>query len=156
MNTSPPSVVSAAARGVIRAWTVSEMIAAASPSFTSVSAYVASSALMARSLVATIPMPPARTAPATRVTTGLSSVAIWRCSATMRLAPSSMPVVVASVRSAPEQNTVPSWRISTTLASGSPSARSSRSASSVTSCCERAFRLCWESRVIVATASDAV
>ena len=43
LNTSPPRVVRAAARGFIRACTVSEMIAAARPSFTSVSAKVASS-----------------------------------------------------------------------------------------------------------------
>ena len=53
-------------------------------------------------------MPPARTAPETRVTTGLSRVAISRCSATMRSAPSSIPAVVASDRSAPEQKTFPS------------------------------------------------
>ena len=114
MNTSPPSVVSAAARGLIRACTVSEMIAAARPSLTSVRAYVASSALIARSLAATIPMPPARTAPEIRVTTGLSRVAISRCSATIRFAPSSIPTVVASERSAPEQKTFPSCRTSTT------------------------------------------
>ena len=142
MNTSPPSVVSAAARGFIRAWTVSEMIAAARPSFTSVRAYVASSALIATSLAATMPMPPARTAPAMRVTTGLSRVAISRCSATIRRAPSSMPTVVASDRSAPEQKTFPSWRTSTTFTVSSAFARSSRSNSSVTSCWDRALRLC--------------
>ena len=73
-NTSPPSVVSAAARGFIRWWTVSEMIAAARPSFTSVSANVASSAATAMSAAATMPMPPARTGPATSATTGLPIV----------------------------------------------------------------------------------
>jgi hypothetical protein len=118
-----------------------------------VRANVASSALIATSPAATIPMPPARTAPETRTTTGLPMVAISRCSTTMRFAPSSIPTVVASERSAPEQNTLPSWRTRTTFTSGSASARSSRSNSSVTSCRESALRLCGESSVIVATDS---
>ena len=63
LKTSPPRVVRAAARGFIRWWTVRLMIAAASPSLTSVSAKVASSALIAMSAAAMMPMPPARTAP---------------------------------------------------------------------------------------------
>ena len=73
LNTSPPRVVSAAARGFIRACTVSEMIAAANPSLTSVSAKVASSSAIAMSEAATMPMPPARTAPCTRTTTVCST-----------------------------------------------------------------------------------
>ena len=69
------------------------MIAAARPSFTSVSANVASSAAIAMSEAATIPMPPARTAPDTRITTGLSMVTISRCRSTIRRAPTSMPSV---------------------------------------------------------------
>ena len=91
------------------------MIAAARPSFTSVRAYVASSALMAMSLAATMPMPPARTAPDTRVTTGLSRVTMSRWRSTIRRAPSAIPTVVASDRSAPEQKTLPSCRTSTTF-----------------------------------------
>ncbi len=154
VNTSPPSVVSAAARGFIRWWTVSEMIAAASPSFTSVSANVASSAATAMSEAATIPIPPARTAPCRRVTTGLSMAAISRCRSTIRRAPTSMPSLDASARSAPEQNTLPSARIRTTRTDSSASAACRWPNSSVTSCRDRAFRLCWESKVIVATASS--
>ena len=62
-----------------------------------------------------MPMPPARTGPATSVTTGLSSVSSCRWRSTIAVAPSSMPPVVASLRSAPEQNTRPDERISTTL-----------------------------------------
>ena len=79
MKTSPPSAVSAAARWVRRGSTVSEMTAGARPSFTSVSANVASSAVSTMSDAATIPMPPARAAPATTVTTGLLRPTIVRC-----------------------------------------------------------------------------
>ena len=91
LNTSPPRVVRAAARGFIRWCTVRLMIAAARPSLTSVSAKVASSALIAMSAAAMMPMPPARTAPRFLVTTGLSSVAMRRCRSTIRRVPASMP-----------------------------------------------------------------
>ena len=131
------------------------MIAAASPSLTSVSAKVASSAAIAMSEAATMPIPPARTAPCSRVTTGLSIDTISRCSSTIRRAPSSMPPALASDRSAPEQKTLPSARISTTRTASSAAARSSPANSSVTSWRDSAFRLCWESSVRVATASAA-
>ena len=63
---------------------------------------------------ATMPMPPARTAPWTRATNGLGEATIRRCSSTMVRAPSSMPSPVASDRSAPEQNTLPAARTTTT------------------------------------------
>ncbi len=150
VNTSPPKVVRAAARGFMRAWTVSEMIAAARPSFTSVRAKVASSSAMTMSEAATIPIPPARTGPCTRVTTGLDMVAMRRWSATIRRAPTSMPSLAASARSAPEQNTGPAAVIATTRTSGSASAASSAAISSATSCRLKALRLCWLSRVMVA------
>ena len=62
-----------------------------------------------------------------------------------------MPWLVASDRSAPEQNTRPDDRITTTLAASSASADSSRSNSSVTSCRDSALRLCGLSSVMVAT-----
>ena len=153
VNTSPPRQVSAAAREVSRGSTVSEITAGARPSFTSVSANVVSSAAIAMSEAATMPMPPARTAPCSRVTTGLLSATIWRCMATIARAPSSMPSPEASDRSAPEQNTLPSARITTTFTSSSASAASRCANSSVTSCRDSALRLCGESRVIVATRS---
>ena len=88
---------------------------------------------MAMSLAATMPMPPARTAPCTRTTTGLAIVTISRWSSTIRRAPSSIPSAVASERSAPEQNTVPVARTSTTRTSASASAARRCSNSSVTS-----------------------
>ena len=102
---------------------------------------------------ATMPMPPARTAPSSSVTTGLGMVTIWRCSATIPFAPSSMPCEPASDRSAPEQNTVPDDADHHHARLVLASARPSRSNSSVTSCRESALRLCGESRVIVATSS---
>ena len=123
VKTSPPSAVSAAARWVSRGMTVSEMTAGARPSFTSVSAKVASSAVSTMSDAATIPMPPARAAPTTTVTTGLLSATIARCSATIARAPSSIGVVDASERSAPEQNTRPDDFSTTTRTSASWSAR---------------------------------
>ena len=133
--------------------TVSEMTAGVSPSFTSVRAKVASSAVSTMSDAATIPMPPARAAPATTVTTGLLSATMARCIATIARAPSSIGAVDASERSAPEQNTRPEDFSSTTRTSGSWSARANRSSSSVTSCRDSALRLCGESRVIVAIRS---
>ena len=52
------------------------------------------------------------------MTTGLSIVTIRRWSATIRRAPSAIPTVVASDRSAPEQKTLPSCRTSTTFTVG--------------------------------------
>ena len=100
-----------------------EITAAARPSFTSVSAKVASSAAIATSLAATIPSPPARTGPASLVTTGLGWATIARCIATTAGAVSAMPTVVASARSAPEQKTRPDDSINTTVASRSSAAR---------------------------------
>ena len=146
--------VSDAERSVIRGSTESEIAAAARPSRTSVNAYVASNALTAMSAAATMPMPPARTLPCTRATTGLGSVAIRRCSSTIWDAVCSMPSALASARSAPEQNVRPSARISTTLTSASASARASPSYTSWTSRRESALRLCWESRTTEATWSS--
>src|SRR6478609_2256604 len=129
------------------------MIAAARPSLTSVSAKVASSAATTTSEAATMPMPPARTAPPSRVTTGLSIATMSRCSATIARVPSSMPPDDASERSAPEQKTRPDEVISTTLTAGSAAAPSSAATSSETSWRDSALRLCGESRVMVATAS---
>jgi len=112
---------------------VSEMTAGARPSFTSVNANVASSAVSTMSEAATIPMPPARAAPDTTVTTGLVRATIVRCSRTIARAPSSIGVVEASVRSAPEQKTRPDDFSTTTRTSSSWSARASRSNSSVIS-----------------------
>ncbi len=78
-------------------------------------AYVASSALSTMSAAATMPMPPARTWPCARTTTGLGSVTMRRCSSTSTPAACSMPSLLASERSAPLQNVRPSARISTTL-----------------------------------------
>ena len=97
-----------------------------------------------------MPIPPARTAPCTRVTTGLANVTIRRWSSTSTPAAFSIPPPpsppgpspLASDRSAPEQNVRPSARISTTLTSASSSARPSPSYSSETSCLDSALRLC--------------
>ena len=85
------------------------------------------------------------------VTTGLLIVTTNRCSSTIRRAPSSIPTVVASERSAPEQNTRSADRTRTTRTSGSASADSRCANSSVTSCRLSAFLLCGESSVIVAS-----
>lgn len=129
------------------------MTAGARPSFTSVSAKVASSAVSTMSDAATIPMPPARAAPETTVTTGLVRATMARCSWTIARAPSSIGVVEASLRSAPEQKTRPEDFSTTTMTSSSWSARSSRSKSSVMSWRDSALRLCGESRVMVAIRS---
>ena len=149
----PVRKVSAAARLVSRGSTVSEITAGASASRLSVKAKVTSSLHSTTSLAATIPSPPARTGPASRVTTGRGCVTIRRCSATSALVPSAIPSPAASERSAPEQNTRSAERITTTRASASCSARSSASNSSPTSCRDRALRFCGESRVIVAIPS---
>jgi hypothetical protein len=83
----------------------------------------------------------------------LSIDTISLCSATMRRAPSSIPSAVASERSAPEQKTLPVDPINTTRTASSAAAVSRCPNSSVTSCLDRALRLCGESRVMVATAS---
>ena len=98
-----------------------------------------------------MPIPPARTGPATSVTTGLGSVSSCRWRSTIAFAPWSIPPVVASLRSAPEQNTRPDERISTTFTSSSSPAVVTCATSSVTSCRDSALRLCGESSVIVAT-----
>ena len=119
--------MSAAERSVIRGSTVSEIAAGVRASLTSVKAYVASAALIAMSEAATMPMPPARTLPCSRVTTGLGNVTIRRWRSTSTPAAFSIPSSAASERSAPEQNVRPSARITTTFASSSAAARSSSS-----------------------------
>ena len=101
-----------------------------------------------------MPMPPARTLPCTRVTTGLGSVTIRRWSSTSTPAACSMPSARASERSAPLQNVRPSARITTTFTSSSSSACRSPSYSSVTSWRDSALRLCWLSSTRVATWSS--
>ena len=66
-----------------------------------------------------MPMPPARTGPSRRTTTGFGEATIRRWSSTIRRAPSAIPSPVASDRSAPEQNTRSAERISTTFTSSS-------------------------------------
>ena len=83
VNLSPVRNVYAPARLLSRGRTVSEIASDVSPSLTSVSAKVASSAAIAMSAAATMPMPPARTGPATSTTTGLPIVTISRCSRTI-------------------------------------------------------------------------
>ncbi len=127
---------------------MSEIVAAASPSRTSVSANVDVPAAMLMSAAATMPMPPARTAPATRATTGFGQATIARCTSTIRCAPTAIPTVVASARSAPAQNTSIAERITTTRTASSAPAVSRCSISSPVSCCDSAFLLCGESSVI--------
>ena len=71
----------------------------------------------------------------------------------MRRAPCSMPSPVASARSAPEQKTRPSaaHQHDPDVGVGVRGLRCANS--SVTSWRDSALRLCWESRVMVATAS---
>ena len=101
-----------------------------------------------------MPIPPARTCPCTRVTTGLGSVTIRRWSSTITPAACSMPSARASERSAPLQKVRPSARITTTFTSSSSAALPSPAYSSLTSCADSALRLCWLSSTRVATCSS--
>ncbi len=114
-------------------------------------AKVTSSLHTTMSLAATMPSPPARTGPASRVTTGSGWARIRRCRSTIARAPSAIEPVAASLRSAPEQNTRSADRSTTTFAPWSPAAWSRHSNSSPTSCRDSALRFAGESSVIVAT-----
>ena len=138
-------------RGSMMSSVVSEIIAGVTPMRASVNANDDPAAATAMSHAPTMPRPPARTCPAIRAMTGLGSSTISRSTAMIVMLASPSEPVPAAARSAPEQNTRPVCVSTTARTPGSSPASLSRADSSAMSWADRAFRLCGESRMTVAT-----
>ena len=125
--------------------------AGATPTRTSVKAKVAEAGATARSQAATNPMPPARTCPFTRATTGWGSSARHESTSGSDTGWSPVGGCSRSCRSAPEQNTVPAPVNTTARTPGSACTARRAAPSSASSRTERALRFRGESRVTVTT-----
>lgn len=151
---SPVRKSSCASRGRSRGSTVAETTAGTTPRRTSGNANVTSGAASTMSHAATIPIPPPRTAPASRATTGTDAVhRVSRTRGSAATAWSPAPAPPASRRSIPAQKAGPVWVSRTTRVASRPSAASRCPASSRSRRAESALRLAGESRVTVATPS---
>ena len=154
-NGSPVRNAAASRLPLARRRIGTEMIAAATPMRTSVSANVRSRCATTRSHDAMRPIPPARAGPSTAAIVGTSASISRRRART--IGEESGAPVRRSLRSAPAQNAGGTWvrTMARTDPSVTPASATSRARlRSSTNCLDRALRLAGESRVIVATASS--